>query len=162
MNVVMLIGRLVGDPDIYYSQKNDDIVIARFSVAINNGKDRKGNDYPATFVQCICFNAPAEYLEKYGVKGARIAVNGKWKSGSYKNDDGDTIYTNECLVNSLQLFDYPDEDEDEEDEEKPQRKTTKNNSKSNTNAKSNKSNKSNKSSKPQRRTSRPNPADADS
>ena len=92
------------------------------------------------------------------MKGGRVTINGAWKSGSYKNQNGDKVYTNECIVRNIEIIDFynPDDVEDEEPpkkqpkrEEKPSRNTRQT------------SKKSSKQEHPKRRNSRPNPADAD-
>lgn len=98
MNRVILIGRLTKYPDIRYSQ--DNMAIARFTLAVDRKK--KGE---ADFINCIAFKSTAEFMEKYITKGTKIALEGRWQTGSYKNKDGATVYTNECIVDSVEFAD---------------------------------------------------------
>lgn len=125
MNVVMISGRLTADPEVRYS--NNGVATLRFYVAINNGRDKDGNDYPATFVPCLAFNQTAEYIFNYAYKGGRLTILGRWNSGSYDNNEGEAIYFNECVVNKCELIDYI---KPEEAQEQP-KKTTKNNTRKN-------------------------------
>ena len=156
MNVVIASGRLTADPEIgTYGKKGN--LYCRFSIAINNGKDENGEEREATFIPCIAFNNAADYLERFGMKGGRVTINGAWKSGSYENQNGDKIYTNECIVRNIEIIDFynPDDADDEEPPKKQPKREEKSRSTRQT------SKKSSKQEHPKRRNSRPNPADAD-
>lgn len=145
MNLVIATGRLTAAPDIKYYQNNDGCY-CHFSIAINNGKDRDGNEYSPDFIPCVAFNASAEYLYKYADKGSRITVQGRWKSGNYENEEGDKIYTNECFVNKIEIIDFIQYDEYDE---KPKTKT--NNNKKSSNRKQDETRQNKTTEKPKRR-----------
>ena len=105
MNKVILIGRLTKDVEVKYAPQTQ-LAIARFSVACDRGKDKSGNSKGADFPNCVAFGKTAENLEKYCGKGARVCVEGRWQTGSYKNNNGDTIYTNEMAVDRLEIIDW--------------------------------------------------------
>ena len=48
MNIWNGIGRLTRDPDVRYGEQSG-VAVARFSIAINRGKDKDGNDRGADF-----------------------------------------------------------------------------------------------------------------
>lgn len=97
MNNVSLIGRLTRDPDVGGKK---DKKYARYTLAVDRGyKDEDGNR-PADFITCIAFRGGAEFAETYLEKGQMIGVVGSIRTGSYKNDDGDTVYTTEVVVNN--------------------------------------------------------------
>ena len=96
MNIVTLIGRLTRDPEIRYSQGENAMAIARFTLAVD--KNFKKKDDKANFINCVAFGKIAETVEKHAFKGSKIAVIGEWTTGSYKNKDGNTVYTNDCVV----------------------------------------------------------------
>lgn len=97
-NTVILIGRLTRDPDVRYSQgQNGSMAIASFSLAV----DRGDQNHTADFINCKAFNKRGEFAEKYLKKGTKVVVKGSWQSGSYKNQNGQTIYTNDCVVDDV-------------------------------------------------------------
>lgn len=99
MNKVFLGGRLVKDPEIRYGQgKEGKITIASFTIAIGNGKDK-----PANYINCTAFGKVAEIAEKFLKKGILIFTEGAWVTGSYKNKEGKTVYTNTCIVTSIEF-----------------------------------------------------------
>lgn len=99
MNKVYLIGRLTRDPEVRYSQSSDkDVCIARYTLAVNR-KIKSDNQPDADFISCTALGRVGEFAEKYLGKGMKIAVVGEWRTGKYTNKDGQTVYTNDLLVN---------------------------------------------------------------
>ena len=95
MNKVMLIGRLVRDPDIKTSQSG--VVVARYTLAVDR-RFKKDGEQTADFIGCIAFGKTAEFAEKYFTKGIKIAVVGRIQTGSYENKDGQKVYTTDVVV----------------------------------------------------------------
>ena len=96
MNIVTLIGRLTKNPEIRYTQGENAMAIARFTLAVD--KNFKKKDDKANFINCVAFGKIAETVEKHVFKGSKIAVIGEWTTGSYKNKDGNTVYTTDVVV----------------------------------------------------------------
>ena len=97
MNKVILIGRVVRDAEIRYSQGANTTCIARYTLAIDRKFKQEGQP-TADFINCIAFGKLGEFAEKYLRKGIKIAVTGRIQTGSYKNKDGNTIYTTDVVV----------------------------------------------------------------
>ena len=105
MNNVVLIGRLTRDPDVRYT--NSQLAIARFSLAIDRGKDREGNDRGADFPNVVVFGRQAESCEKYLEKGKLVAIQGRIQTGSYEKD-GRKIYTTEVVAERVKFLEWGD------------------------------------------------------
>ena len=97
MNKVIEIGRLVKDPEIRYSQGASSTCIARYTLAVDRKFKQEGQPN-ADFINCIAFGKLGEFAEKYLHKGIKIAVTGRIQTGSYKNKDGNTVYTTDVVV----------------------------------------------------------------
>ena len=97
MNKVILIGRLARDPEIRYSQGASSTCIARYTLAVDRKFKQEGQP-TADFINCIAFGKLGEFAEKYLHKGIKIAVTGRIQTGSYKNKDGNTVYTTDVVV----------------------------------------------------------------
>ena len=97
MNKVIEIGRLVRDPEIRYSQGANTTCIARYTLAVDRKFKQEGQPN-ADFINCIAFGKLGEFAEKYLHKGVKIAVTGRIQTGSYKNKDGNTVYTTDVVV----------------------------------------------------------------
>ena len=97
MNTVNLIGRLTKDPEVRYSQGENPMAIARYTLAVERRVKKEG-DQTADFINCICFGKGAEFAEKYFHKGLKIAVVGHIQTGSYTNKEGAKVYTTDVVV----------------------------------------------------------------
>ena len=97
MNRVILMGRLTKNPEIKYAGKDNDMVVARYTLAVNRRYKRDG-EQEADFISCVTFGKSAEFAQKYLRKGIRIVIGGRISTGSYKDKDGKTIYTTDVIV----------------------------------------------------------------
>lgn len=104
MNHVVLIGRLVRDPEIRYSQGEKPMAIAKYTLAVDR-KYKRENEPTADFIRCIVFGKNAEFAEKYMSQGRKFAVDGSIQTGSYQNKDGQTVYTTDVIVNGQEFCD---------------------------------------------------------
>ena len=73
-NYVNLLGRLTKDVECKYTQNQ--MAVARFSVALDRGKDKDGNSRGADFPNCVAFGRTAENMEKFSGKGLRVSIIG--------------------------------------------------------------------------------------
>ena len=90
-------GRLTRDPEIRYSQGANTTCIARYTLAVDRKFKQEGQPN-ADFINCIAFGKLGEFAEKYLKQGIKIAVTGRIQTGSYKNKDGNTVYTTDVVV----------------------------------------------------------------
>ena len=97
MNKVILIGRVVRDAEIRYSQGASSTCIARYTLAVDRKFKQEGQPN-ADFINCIAFGKLGEFAEKYLHKGVKIAVTGRIQTGSYTNKDGQKVYTTDVVV----------------------------------------------------------------
>ena len=98
MNKVILIGRLTRDPDIRYTQGNDPIAVARYTLAVDRKTKSQDGNREADFISCVAFRKSAEFAEKYLHQGMKIAVSGRIQTGSYTNREGQKVYTTDVIV----------------------------------------------------------------
>ena len=97
MNKVVLMGRLTRDPEVRYSQGENALAIARYTLAVDRRFKRDG-EQTADFINCVVFGKSAEFTERYFRQGMRITVCGRIQTGSYTNKDGVKVYTTEVVV----------------------------------------------------------------
>ncbi len=98
MNKVILMGRLTRDPEVRYSQGDNAMAIARYSLAVDRRFKRDGDEQTADFINCVAFGKSGEFAEKYLHKGTKIAVVGRIQTGSFTNKDGQKVYTTDVVV----------------------------------------------------------------
>lgn len=102
MNNVSLIGRITKDIELRSTGSGKPVV--RISIAINNGKDEKGEERPADFPTIYVYENQAENLNKYCKKGSLIAVTGRLKTRSWEKEDGTKAYETYVRANSVQFL----------------------------------------------------------
>ena len=98
MNKVILMGRLTRDPEIRYSQAEQSMAVARYTLAVDRRFRRDGDQQTADFINCVAFGRQGEFAEKYLRKGMKIAVTGRIQTGSYTNREGQKVYTTDVIV----------------------------------------------------------------
>ena len=98
MNKVILMGRLTRDPEVRYSQGENALAIARYTLAVDRRFNRSGDENTADFIHCVAFGKAGEFAEKYFRKGTKLLVSGRIQTGSYTNKDGVKVYTTEVVA----------------------------------------------------------------
>lgn len=102
MNKVILSGRLVREPEERYSAGDNPTAVARFTLAVDRiGKAKEKQS--ADFINCIAWGKTAEIVSRYTVKGMKLIVIGHWTTGSFKDKQGNTVYTNDCTIDSIEF-----------------------------------------------------------
>lgn len=102
MNKVILVGRLVRDPEVRHSQGEKSTTVARFSVAVDR-RFKRGGDADADFPNVVAFGKTAEFIEKYFKKGMKIGIVGRIQTGKYDDKDGKTVYTTDVVAEEVEF-----------------------------------------------------------
>lgn len=97
MNKVILMGRLTRDPEVRYSQGQNQTCIARYTLAVERRFKQEGQQ-SADFIGCVAFGKLGEFAEKYLKQGTKVAITGRIQTGSYTNRDGQKVYTTDIVV----------------------------------------------------------------
>ena len=107
MNKVILMGRLTRDAEVRYSQGENAMAIARFTIAVDrrtSRSNRNGNEeQTADFISCVAFYKTAEFLERFGRKGTKFVLEGRIQTGSYTNKDGQRVYTTDVVAENVEF-----------------------------------------------------------
>lgn len=106
MNKVILVGRLTKDPEVRYSNGDNAMAIARYTLAVDRRRrsQQGGDDQTADFIRCTAFGRSAEFAEKYFHKGIKIGITGRIQTGRYTNRDGQTVYTTDVIVDDQEFM----------------------------------------------------------
>lgn len=94
MNKVILIGRLVADPEIRYTQSGK--AVASYRLAVDRPFKQDGQQ-EADFINCVAWGKTGEFAGNYLRKGTKIAVEGRIQTGNYEKD-GVKHYTTDIVV----------------------------------------------------------------
>lgn len=102
MNQVVLIGRLCADPELSYTP-NTQTAVCRFTLAVDRPR-RQGEDQGADFIRITVWGRQAENCDRYIAKGRQVAVAGRIQTGSYKDRNGQTVYTTDVVANNVEFL----------------------------------------------------------
>ena len=102
MNKVILVGRLVRDPEVRYTQTGKPV--ASFTLAVNRRFARSENQQQADFIPIIVWNKLAEVCSKYLTKGSQILVEGHLQTRDYMAQDGSKRYVTEVIAQELEFM----------------------------------------------------------
>lgn len=95
MNKVILIGRLVADPDIRHTQSGK--CVASYRLAVD--RPFKSDGQPeADFINCVAWGKNGEFCQRYLHKGMKIALEGRIQTRTYDDKDGKKVYVTEVIV----------------------------------------------------------------
>ena len=109
MNKVILLGRLTKDPEVRYTQSENMLAIARYTLAVDRRFKKEGQP-SADFINCVAFGKSAEFAEKYMTKGRLFGVIGRIQTRNYENDKKEKVYVTEIVVDEQFFADSKKED----------------------------------------------------
>ncbi len=96
MNTVILMGRLVRDPEL--RQTPGGVMTSSFTLAVDRGYTSQNGERQADFINCVAWRQTAEFIFHYFKKGQMIAVEGSIQTRSWKDNDGNNRYATEVVV----------------------------------------------------------------
>lgn len=109
INNLTLVGRLVKDPELRYTQSSR--AVCSFTLAVDREmskekrEEAKANNYPtADFPRIVVWNKMGEICSKYLQKGSLVAIVGKIQTGSYKDKDGKMVYTTDVIADRVRFL----------------------------------------------------------
>lgn len=111
VNKVILVGNLGKDPEVRHFEEGRGV--ANFSIATSESyRDKEGNLVENTDWHNIAIWRPGlvGIAEKYLRKGNKVYVEGKLRSRSYEDQDKNTRYVTEVIVDNLVLLGAPNKD----------------------------------------------------
>ena len=99
LNRVILMGRLVADPELKTTPSG--ISVTSFRIAVERSYAKAGEERQADFFNIVCWRNTAEFVCKYFPKGSLIALEGQLQTRSYQDKDGTTRYMVEVLADKV-------------------------------------------------------------
>lgn len=105
LNKVLLIGNAGRDPEVRHLESG--VVTATFSLATTEKfRDRTSGEMKeqTEWHNIVCWRNLAEIAEKYVKKGTQLFIEGRIRTRSYNDKDGNTKYTTEIVADNMQLL----------------------------------------------------------
>jgi single-strand DNA-binding protein len=105
VNKVILVGNLGKDPEIHHLESSG-VVTARFSLATSeNYKNKNGEKVTTTeWHNIVLWRGLAEVAEKFLKKGHQVYIEGKLRTRTWDDKDGNKRYITEVVGDVLQLL----------------------------------------------------------
>ena len=97
MNKVILMGRLVREPEVRYSQGATPVAVARYTLAVSRRLKKEGEP-EADFINCVAFGKSGEFVEKFFRKGQMVSVVGRLQVRTWDDKDGTKRWSTEVVT----------------------------------------------------------------
>lgn len=99
LNQVVLMGRLVANPTLRYTQNQTPV--ASFTIAVDRDYQTGGSERQTDFVECAAWRHTAEFVNKYFTKGQMIVVSGSLQSRKWQDKAGNNRVSWEVVADSV-------------------------------------------------------------
>lgn len=103
MNKIILVGRLVKDPELRHTE-NGDKIFTKFTIAVQRNFRLPDGMREADFIPIKVWGKKAEVIVKYMKKGSLITISGRLKTGSYEDKEGNRKYTVEVVAEDFKFL----------------------------------------------------------
>ena len=104
LNHIVIMGRLVRDPELRYTQSGT--AVASFTLAVDRDFAGKDNGEKETdFIGCVAWRNTAEFVSKYFTKGRMACASGRLQIRIWTDKDGNKRRSAEILVDSVYFAD---------------------------------------------------------
>lgn len=108
INKVILTGRITRNLELKQTSNNN--LSLNITLAVERKfKDQNGQKQ-TDFISCKAFGKRAETIAQYCQKGDLVGFIGSIQTGSYQKQDGTTVYTTDVMVDELDFFPKPQQD----------------------------------------------------
>jgi single-strand DNA-binding protein len=105
INKAILVGRLGKDPEVRYTP--DGMMVTTFTLATDEQrKDKSGERVKTTeWHRIVTFGKLAEICGKYLLKGKMVYVEGRIRTQSWEDKDGNKRSTTEIIASDMRMLD---------------------------------------------------------
>ena len=105
INKVILVGRLGADPEVKYTP--DGLMITNFRLATDEQrKDKSGERVRQTeWHRIVTFGKLAEICQNYLVKGKLVYIEGRIRTNSWEDKDGNKRYSTDIIASDMKMLD---------------------------------------------------------
>ena len=108
LNKVILIGRLVRDPEIKTTTSG--VEVATFTLAVNRDYTNASGNYDADFINCVAYRNTAKFISSHGFKGQLVNVEGRIQIRAYEKDN-QKRYVTEIIADQFRPLEWKKRDD---------------------------------------------------
>ena len=102
MNKIVLLGRLVKDPEVRYTQAAEPLCVAKYTVAVNR-RFKKEGEPDADFINCVTFGKNGEFIERFFKKGMAICLSGRLQIDQYTDKSGQRQWFTQVVTDEVEF-----------------------------------------------------------
>lgn len=115
MNKIILLGRLVRNPEVRYT--NTGKVVCQFTLAVDRPFSNQEGQREADFIPVVIWGKQAEICGNSFGKGQRVLVEGRLQTRTYDAKDGTKRYVTEVIADHFEFIEKKDRSEQSENKE---------------------------------------------
>ncbi len=109
LNSVHLIGRLVADPELRYTQKGAPVCSFRIATTRRFKNRESGETHEETlFVTIVAWRRQAELVNDFLKKGSAVLIEGRLRSRQWETDTKEKRSIVEVVAHRIQFLDLPE------------------------------------------------------
>lgn len=98
-NRVVLMGRLVADPEL--KQTSSGVSVCKIRIAVDRGYAKEGEERKSDFINVTCWQKTAEFVSRYFAKGRMIHVEGRLQNNDYTDQNGVKHYSMDVVADGV-------------------------------------------------------------
>jgi single-strand DNA-binding protein len=106
LNRIILIGRLVRDPELRYTPNG--VATATFTLAVDRPFVNQKGERETDFIDIVTWRKLAEVCASHLGKGRLVAVDGRLQIRSYETSEGQRRRVAEVVAETVRFLDWPD------------------------------------------------------
>ena len=104
LNHIVLMGRLVRDPELRQTQSG--VSVVSFRIAVDRDfQSRDGGEKQADFIDIVAWRNTAEFVSKYFTKGRMAVVSGRLQVREWTDREGGKRYSTEVVADNVYFGD---------------------------------------------------------
>lgn len=112
LNQVVLVGRLVRDPEIQKMDNNKEIL--RITLAVPRSFKNSNGEYDTDFIDCTLWDMVARSTTDYCHKGDIIGVKGRIQTKMVEKEDGSKKYYQQIIAEKVNFLSKSSNNKSEE------------------------------------------------
>jgi single-strand DNA-binding protein len=102
LNRIILIGRLVKDPELRYTPNG--VAVATFTLAVDRPFSSNQGEKEADFINIVAWRQLGETCANYLRKGKLTAIEGRLQIRNYENNEGRRVYLTEVVADNVRFL----------------------------------------------------------
>lgn len=103
MNIIAVTGNICKDMKLEYTRNNKEVLTN--TIAVSKGlKNEETGQYESDFIEFVCFEKKANYLNQYATKGSKIEITGKLRVDNWKDDEGKSHSRTYIVADSINIL----------------------------------------------------------